>query len=540
MRSRAVKRISDVRLLKTHQFPEDSGPLAHPVRPAKYKEINNFYTATVYEKGAEVVRMLKTLVGDEAFREGMDLYFDRHDGDATTIEAFIACFAEASGRDLSQFFRWYEQAGTPKVTVASTYDPDAKTLTLDLEQFIAPLPVQPSADPAVIPLKFGLLDETGQDVPVGKVDGAEVEGDILVFDKARQTVTFHGLDGPALPSLGRGFSAPIRLEQDLGTSELLFLARHDTDAFNRWQAIQTLSTRELILLTDCVRESRPPAPDADLVGAYGDLLADTALEPAFRALALTLPTELDIARELGQTVDPDAIHTAHLAFRTAVAKAHQPAFQAASEVHDSGTFSPDAASAGKRALANKALSYLAHCSEAGTADLVAERFDAANNMTDRIAALTLLVHHDLPGADQALKSYRERHSNAPLAMDKWFQAQATAPQETCLDRLQQLTADPLYDATNPNRIRALVQGFAMGNPTQFARKDGAGFAFVTDAALTIDRKNPQVASLLLTSFRSWRSLEPDRAKQAEEALKRVARTEKLSRDSADIVERCLK
>jgi len=540
MRSRAVKRISDVRLLKTHQFPEDVGPLAHPVRPVKYKEINNFYTATVYEKGAEIVRMLKTILGDGAFRKGMDLYFERHDGDATTIEAFIACFAEAAQRDLSQFFRWYEQAGTPKVTVASSYDPDAKTLTLDLDQSIAPLPVQPSAEPAVIPLKFGLLDGTGRDATLGKIEGAEVEGDVLILDKARQTVTFHGMETPVLASLGRGFSAPVRLEQDLSTSDLLFLARHDTDAFNRWQAIQTLSTRELIRLTDDVRKAGDPVPDPDLAGAYGDLLADADLEPAFRALALTLPTELDIARELGQSVDPDAIHAAHLALRTAIARANTAALRAASQDQDKGPFSPDAASAGRRALANRALSYLAHCGEPEIEDLVAGRFDAANNMTDRIAALTLLVHHGMAGADRALQSYRERHSGAPLAMDKWFQAQATAPQATCLDRLNKLTADPLYDAANPNRIRALVQGFAMGNPTQFARKDGAGFAFVTDAAQAIDRRNPQVASLLLTSFRSWRSLEPARARKAEEALKRVSETKDLSRDSADIVERCLK
>ncbi|GGB63104.1 aminopeptidase N [Roseibium aquae] len=539
MRSRAVKRISDVRLLKTHQFPEDAGPLAHPVRPRKYKEINNFYTATVYEKGAEIVRMLKTWLGDGAFRDGMNLYFRRHDGEATTIEAFIACFQEASGKDLTQFFRWYEQAGTPKVTVRSAYDRKAMTLTLHLNQTIPPLPGQPSAQPAVIPLRFALLDERGQEVIPARIDGAEVRGDVLTLDRARQTVTFHGIDRPVLPSLGRGFSAPVQLELDQNTQDFLFLASHDADPFNRWQSLQTLSTRELIRLTGHIRAGEPAEPDRDLVQAFGGVLGDDALEPAFRALALTLPTELDIARELGQSVDPDAIHAAQRLLLKAIATAHSTAFETAAASPVPGPYSPDAKAAGQRALVNKALGYLALTGGEETARLIARRFEQADNMTDRIAALTLLVHHDLADAPKALDAFRKRHAGSPLAMDKWFQVQATAPSGATLARLRALTRDPLYDASNPNRIRALVQSFAMGNPTQFARKDGAGFAFVADSALAIDGRNPQVASMLLTSFRSWRSLETARAKAAESILKRVFETGNLSRDSADIVERCL-
>ncbi|SHL66103.1 aminopeptidase N [Roseibium suaedae] len=540
MRSRAVKRISDVRLLRSHQFPEDAGPLAHPVRPRQYTEINNFYTATVYEKGAEVVRMLKTLLGDDGFRKGMDLYFQRHDGDATTIEAFLACFSEATSTDLGQFARWYEQAGTPLVTVKSQFDATAQELTLDITQSIAPLPGQATSQPAVIPIRFGLIGQDGADVTASRITGAEVRGDVLLLTKASQKVTFHGLEHRPVLSLLRGFSAPVRLEAHQNLADLTFLARHDSDPFNRWQAVQTLATQELIRLTHEAHKKGSLEVDDRLVEIFGTILSDQGLDPAFKALALDLPGEADIAREIGKNVDPDAIHAARMAFRSAIGAAHLAAFHALlADAPQEGTFSPDAASAGKRALAAQALGYFADAGTPAAPDKVWHAFQQANNMTDRIGALTLLVHRNLPRAEQALADFRSRHSDNSLAMDKWFTVQATTPAKDGLERVKALTAHPLFDMTNPNRMRSLIQAFATGNHVQFARKDGEGFAFIADCVMTLDPRNPQVAARLLTCFRSWRSLEGERSKHAEKALLRISAMEKLSRDCRDIVDRCL-
>lgn len=539
MRSRPVKRIADVRLLKAHQFPEDAGPLAHPVRPKSYKEINNFYTATVYEKGAEVVRMLKTLLGDDGFRRGMDLYFERHDGEATTIEAFLTCFSEAAATDLGQFARWYDQAGTPKVSVKSHYDSPAQTLTLTFGQSIPPLPDQDTSEPSVIPLRFALMDPDGGEMVPKHITGATIQHDVLLLEDERQTVSFSGLPKPPTVSLLRGFSAPVRLEFDQSVEEHLFLARHDTDPFNRWQAIQNVATQELMRLTQAARTGRTLETDTRLVSAFGDIAENADLDPAFRAQALTLPSELDIARDLGRDVDPDAIHAAHRNLSRAIADTNEAQLKAAAAAPPNGPFSPDAASAGRRALSNKALTYLAASSDPEAASLVRARFETANNMTDRMAALTVLVHLNLDGADEALTAFKQRHRGASLALDKWFQVQATAPRPDSIARLNELMRDPLYDAANPNRIRALVQSFATGNPTQFARADGSGFDLVAEAVIAIDPRNPQVASRLLTSYRSWRALEKTRAAQAEAALIRISKIGKLSRDSRDIVDRCL-
>ncbi len=540
MRSRPVKRIADVRLLKSHQFPEDAGPLAHPVRPKLYREINNFYTATVYEKGAEVVRMLKTLLGEKDFRAGMDLYLQRHDGEATTIEAFLTCFSEAAAADLGQFARWYDQAGTPQVDVKSHYDKVAHELTLELSQSIPPLPKQAKAEPSVIPLRFGLIGPNGADMPVGRVTGASIKGDVLIMDAARQKVVFHNVPNTPVLSLLRGFSAPVRLEQHQSVDELLFMAGHDSDPFNRWQVVQTLATRDLIHLTSAIRAGQQAEPNQALISAFGTTLADPDLDPAFVAQILDLPGEADIARDIGKDVDPDAIHAARDILRTAMGRAHYAALRDLIEENHTGeTFSPDAASAGKRALANRALTLCAASGSEDAAKLVADRFNGATNMTDRLAALTALVHQGLSGAEEALAHFRERYETTSLAIDKWFMVQATSTQGDGLERVQALTAHPLYDFTNPNRVRALIHAFATGNPTQFARADGAGFEFIADNALALDARNPQVASRLLTCFRSWRSLETGRAAQAEAALLRISSASNLSRDCRDIVDRCL-
>ncbi|MBN8180279.1 aminopeptidase N [Roseibium aggregatum] len=540
MRSRAVKRIADVRLLKSHQFPEDAGPLAHPVRPRTYHEINNFYTATVYEKGAEVVRMLQTLLGEQKFRAGLDLYFDRHDGEATTIEAFLSCFEEASSTDLEQFSLWYEQAGTPVVSVETEYDPDRKSFAVSLSQEIPPIAGQKSSKPAVIPLRFGLIGPNGEDMETGSVEGANVAGDVLVLDKAHQDVVFHNVAAAPVLSLLRGFSAPVRLNQPLHSEELLFQAAQDRDPFNRWQAVQTLAMQDLVRLAGLVRDGSEGTPSEDVIGVFASVLGETQLDEALRAQALTLPSEADVAQEIGKDVNPDAIHTARQMLRGAVAaRIASSLVPFITDQSAGGTFSPDAQAAGKRALANRCLHYYAVSGAADATDLVWSRFASADNMTDRLAALTLLVHDHMPREEEALAAYRERHKDSSLAMDKWFMTQATVPGNETLDRVKALMSDPSYDAGNPNRVRSLLQSFATGNPTQFARMDGAGFELIAESVLEIDKRNPQVASRLLTSFRSWRALDPQRSALAESALLRISACENLSRDSRDIVDRTL-
>ncbi|POF32359.1 aminopeptidase N [Roseibium marinum] len=541
MRSRPVKRIADVSLLKSHQFPEDAGPLAHPVRPRLYHEINNFYTATVYEKGAEVVRMLKTLLGGEEFRAGLDLYFQRHDGEATTIEAFLACFEDAAGIDLSQFALWYDQAGTPVVTVKTHHDPERQTFCVSLSQEIPPVPGQKSSKPAVIPLRFGLLGPNGEDMEItAPAEGARIAGDVIVLEKAQQEVTFRNIPSAPVLSLLRDFSAPVRLDHKLTLEELQFQAAQDSDPFNRWQAVQTLAMQDLVRLAGLIRKGQPGVPSEDVIRVFGSVLSDMSLDAQLKAQALTLPSEADIAQEIGKNVDPDAVHAARRLLRQAVSRQHGDAFLAVvTGLSGDGAYSPNAAAAGKRALSNRALYYYAATGSPDAAELVWERFSAADNMTDRLAALTLLVHDHMPRETEALDRYKARHETNSLAMDKWFMVQATAPGEETLAKVRALMSQPLYDAGNPNRVRALLQSFATGNPTQFARADGAGFELIAESILEIDKRNPQVASRLLTSFRSWRALDPQRSALAESALLRVSSCEDLSRDSRDIVDRTL-
>ena len=534
-RSRPVKRIADVRALKAAQFTEDSGPLAHPVRPETYREINNFYTATVYEKGAEVVRMLKTLLGAEGFRAGMDLYFERQDGKAATIEEFLAAFAEATGRDLSQFALWYRQSGTPTLRVASTYDAAAGTLRLDVAQELAPTPGQSEKLPMVIPLALGLVGPDGADLPL-TLGNSTVENGVLAVTEPSQSFLFTGLDARPVPSLNRGFRAPVNLVSDLTAEDRVFLAAHDSDAFNRFDALQGLA---LGLLKAGAREGTLPDPTA-LVGAAGGLLADPVLDAAFKAQALALPGESEIARELKSDVDPDAVYGVRTALRVALGRALEAQWAAAYAAGaGSIAFTPDAASAGRRALRNLCLDYLA---VTGTEDGIAKaqtQFTAADNMTDKVGALAVLVQHEGPEREAALAAFYEQFRADALVIDKWFMLQAQSPAPQTLDRIRALMQHDAFSLANPNRVRALVGAFAAGNPTQFNRADGEGHAFVTEVVLALDGRNPQVASRLLSAFKTWRQLEPVRRASAERALRTVAQTPGLSADVADIALRAL-
>ena len=540
MRSRPVKRIADVRTLRAAQFVEDSGPLAHPVRPAAYKEINNFYTATVYEKGAEVVRMMQTMIGREAFRAGMDIYFARHDGEAATVEQFIQCFADASGRDMSQFMRWYSQAGTPEVTVKTQFDAESGTYRITLKQTVPPTPGQAEKAPMVIPLRMGLLDKNGRELPIVPAEGGAIGGDVLMLDKAEQTLSFSGMADKPVLSINRGFSAPIKLTTDLSNADFALLARHDSDPFNRWQALQSTAIR---LLTDNVSRLRAggmPRADDNLIAALGAILNDESLEPAFIALALTPPGEGDIAREIGRDIDPDRIHLARQALREDIGIRLGAGLSFTYERLASGEpYSPDAASAGRRALRNVALDLMAATGSSPAITRAADQYAAADNMTDRMAALATLAQHEVPERAEALADFYKRYADNALVIDKWFSLQAASPHKSALDKVKALTGHPAFSFGNPNRVRALIGAFAQGNLMQFNRADGAGFAFVADSILAIDPKNPQLAARLATAFRTWRTLENGRRALAEAQLRRIKASPNLSRDLADIVERAL-
>lgn len=540
MRSRAVKRIADVRALRAAQFVEDAGPLAHPVRPETYREINNFYTATVYEKGAELVRMVQTLIGKEKFRAGMDLYFARHDGDAATVEQFIQCFADASGRDMTQFMRWYNQAGTPAVTAGGRFDPARKTFILECSQVIPATPGQASKAPMVIPLSIGLVEKDGRDLALRIADGRPLEGRPIVLAEQTARFEFVGIEERPVLSINRGFSAPINLQTDLATDDLVFLAANDSDPFNRWQALQTISMRLLLDNVAAARAGRPLRQDEGLAKALAAVLEDRTLEPAFVALALILPSEGDVAREIGKDIDPDAVFQARTALRADLGQRLGAALGAAYErMTGKDRYSPDAGSAGRRAFRNVALDLLTANGTPASIARAAEQYRGADNMTDRMAALSTLSLHDVPQRASALADFYDRYAGDALVVDKWFSLQAMIPHRDTLTQVRALTNHPAFSLANPNRVRSLIGAFAQGNTTQFNRSDGAGYDFIADTVLSLDQKNPQVSARLATAFRNWRTMEHARQAKAEGALRRIRAASPLSRDLSDIVDRAL-
>jgi aminopeptidase N len=539
-RSRAVDRISDVRGLRALHFVEDSGPLAHPVRPEIYHEINNFYTSTVYDKGAEVVRMIKTLLGPDLFRKGMDLYFTRHDGHAATVEQFVQCFADSSGRDFfPQFMRWYSQAGTPEIKIAPHYDARAKTYRLDVTQSIPPTPNQPTKQPMVIPLAIGLVGKAGADLPL-TLDGCPVSRGVIELKQPSQTYVFSEVAERPIPSINRGFSAPIKLSIPVEAEDLRFLAAHDSDPFNRWQAVQTLAMLLLRSNVAALRNGATARDDDGLMASLGAILVDEKLEPAFIALNLVPPSDADIAREIGHDVDPDAVFAARRKLRVAIGTRHAAALSSTYErMNTGGPYSPDAKSAGRRALKNVCLDLLAVTQDGAAIARALAQYTNADNMTDRMTALETLTQHDRPERAAALDDFYRRYADDPLIIDKWLALQAIIPEPATLDRVRALTGHPAFSMANPNRVRSLIGAFAQANHTQFNRLDGLGYDFVADIVLKLDPKNPQVAARIMGAFRSWRALEARRRQRAEATLRRVAATSNLSSDLHDIVARTL-
>ena len=547
-RSRAVKRIVDVRTLRAAQFPEDAGPLAHNVRPETYLEINNFYTPTVYEKGAEIIRMLKLLIGPDAFRKGMDLYFQRCDGTAAVVEDFLACFEETSHRDLTQFKRWYTQAGTPRLKVTAHYDETAQRLTLDFKQSTAPTNGQSEKYPVVIPVALGLIDENGAEIALvtppkdedGGASADETRRGVFEFTQITRRLVFEKVARRPVPSLMRGFSAPVNLDSPLSDDDLLTLLAHDSDMFNRWQAAQTCATRWMIRAVDAVRHGGTPDDAVKIAKALAAVLANFEMDPAFTAQAMILPSESDLAREIGEDVDPEAVHYARKILRAQIGRSLKDDLERVyHELGHTQAYSPDAVHAGRRALRNATLDLIAAGAPNKGVQLAAEQFRAANNMTDQIGALNVLSLIPGDAREAALDSFFRAHASDPLVTDKWFAIQAMIPEEATLVRVKRLMNHHAFSLTNPNRLRSLIGAFATGNLTRFNAADGSGYDLLVETVIAVDPKNPQVAARLLAAFRSWRSLEPGRRAFAEAALQRVAAVKDLSADVRDIAQRSL-
>lgn len=549
MRSRAVKRIGDVRTLRAAQFPEDAGPLAHSVRPDSYIEINNFYTATVYVKGAEVVRMVHTLIGAEAFRRGLDLYFERHDGQAVTTEDFLAAMADASDQNLDQFALWYDQAGTPEITVTDAYDQSAGIYSLSVEQSCPATPGQPDKKPLQIPLALGLLDQTGDEVRLklesDPVNAQSPETRLLQLNAPRQTFQFTGVSGRPIPSLMRGFSAPVKLKAPISDKDRAVLFSHDSDLFNRWEEGQQLA---LTLLLDAVgQHAASPEhadeitfPNSDLyVAAIGELLADVDPEHAFVAEAIQLPSEAYICDQL-DVVDVEAVHWAREYLRQTIAQRLFEPLLASYHTHNGNRpYSPDAADAGSRSLRNAALYFLTSLDDPEMLALCVEQYRNANNMTDRMAALTMLADIDHSARVEALEDFYDRWQKDALVVDKWFTIQATSALEDTLDTVEKLQSHDAFSLHNPNRVRALIGAFASGNALRFHRADGAGYRFLTDRVLELDELNPQVAARLLSPFGQWRRYDISRQALIKCQIERVLNKDGLSPGTYEIASKTL-
>ena len=546
--------------LRARQFREDAGPLAHPVRPESYVEINNFYTATVYEKGAEIVRMLHTLLGADLYYKAIDLYVERHDGQAATLEQFLDCFEAASGKDLGQFKLWWTQAGTPKVTVEERFLEQEGVFEVTLSQQIAPTPNQPQKKPQLLPLRLGLIDGSGVEIALPGPDGKRAQGGRLcVLDGPRKTWRFEGLkpgaaNRPVL-SLNRGFSAPVVIERkgmdaaQLNADRAALLA-HDSDPFSRWEAGRGLALDTILgVIADAESAQTDRAAAmadraARLATALGAALRDPALDPAFKALLFSLPGEDELAGEIANRdqgpADPDAVHAARTHVRLSLAEALQaPLLETYEAMATPGAYRPVAEDAGKRALKNIAMALLAQLRTPRTLALARRQFETADNMTDQMPALTTLVHVGAEGREEALAGFYNRWSEDALVLGKWFGLQATSPLEDALEHVATLTEHPAFEWRNPNKFRALIGAFAMGNTVNFHRKDGAGYRFVADWLIRLDPVNPQTAAKIAGAFETWRRYDEIRRELIKGELERILAVDGLSKDMTEIVTRIL-
>jgi aminopeptidase N len=551
MNSRTVKRIEDVAYLRTHQFAEDAGPMAHAVRPDSFMEISNFYTLTVYEKGSEVVRMLQTLLGAEGFRRGSDLYFARHDGQAVTCDDFIQAMqdansAEGQALDLSQFKRWYSQAGTPRLAVSEAYDPAAKTYRLSFRQDCPASPGQATKLPFVIPVELSLLDTQGRELPLRLVvEGAEaaVSTRVLSVVETEQSFTFVDIAERPLPSLLRGFSAPVKLSFPYSREQLQFLMRHDSDGFNRWDAGQQLAVQVLQELIGQVQRGEPLLLDQRLVEALRAVLTNESLDPAMVAEMLSLPSEAYLA-EISEVADVDAIHAAREFARKQLSEAlFEPLWQRYQDNRVASrqtAYVAQAAHFARRSLQNIALSYLLLSERPQVLAACLEQYEVADNMTERLAALACLVNSPFENERaQTLADFAEQFKANPLVMDQWFSVQAASGLPGGLQRVQQLMTHPAFTLSNPNKVRALIGAFAGQNLINFHAADGSGYRFLAEQVISLNASNPQIASRQLAPLTRWRKYDAPRQALMKAELERILASGELSSDVYEVVSKSL-
>jgi aminopeptidase N len=539
--ARPVERIGAVEFLRREQFPEDAGPMAHNVQPDEYLEINNFYTSTVYEKGAELIRMQHTLLGAERFRRGMDLYFERHDGMAVTCDDFVQAMQDASGVDLAQFRRWYAQAGTPEIIVRGTHDAATQTYRLDVEQRTPPTPGQADKPPLHIPFAVGLVDAEGRDIPLRLAGEAAPVGTTRVLElrEARATFRFAGIASPPVPSLLRGFSAPVKVDFPYTDAELAFLAAHDSDAVCRWDAAQQCYARAILALARDNRDRRPLAVPPALAGIVEALLADRVSDPALIALALAPPDACYVAA-LEPVLDAEGVVTARAYLVHELAAALRETFERVyreRRVH--ARYAPSNDQTGRRRLANLCLRYLGSIDDPSARAIAVAHFDAADNMTDTFAALVALKDGVTAERDALFSRFESRWRDEPLVLDKWFALEAGAERADALDRVQSLLAHPRFNARNPNRVRSLVGAFTLRNFARFHARDGGGYAFAADQVLALDATNPQLAATVAGAFNLWKRFAQPRRGLMQAALQRIAAAPGLSPDVTEVVTRTL-
>lgn len=537
MGSRGVKRIEDVRLLRGHQFAEDSGPMAHPVRPDSYIEINNFYTVTVYEKGAEVVRMLHRLLGPESYRAATDLYFQRHDGEAVTTDDFVRCMEQAGGRDLTQFKRWYSQAGTPELHVSGSYDEQGRVYTLSIEQSTPPTPGQPDKLPLHLPFAVGLLDSKGKDLPL-RLEGEQLVADttrVLELSQGSQSFRFLDVPQPPVPSLLRGFSAPVKLVYPYTDAELMFLMAHDSDGFNRWDAAQRLLQRILLQ-----RVANPEAAlPSDFIAAFRQALTDADADKALLAEVLTLPSESYLGDQMEQ-VDVDGIHHSREGLKRLLATELRSEFLELFHANrEQGGYDIEPASIARRSLKNLCLDYLVQLGDDVSLGLCVEQYQQQRSMTDVMAALGLVVDGESCERDGLLIDFYQRWRGEPLVLDKWFSVQASSKRTDTLEQVQRLTRHPDFSMTNPNRVRSLVGVFCSANQVRFHSSDGAGYQFLVDRVLELDALNPQVAARMLRLMTRWRRYDQSRQQLMRDQLQRVLTAGSVSKDLFEIASKSL-
>ena len=540
IRSRAVKRIQDVRTLRARQFPEDQGPLSHPVRPSSYIEINNFYTPTVYEKGAEICRMIKTLIGSEAFRKAMDLYFERHDGQAATVEDFVACMADASGRDFKQFFKWYEQAGTPNVSVRGSYDAPAKAFDVTVTQSTPRLSGQKKKTPFHMPLALGLVGPDGKDMPLQLEGAGPLPHAVVELTKARHTFRFTDIAHKPVLSINRGFTAPVALKTNLNSAELLFLMGHDCDPFNRWEAAQSLAKNLIVKTVAYMSAGKKPPSVTGFAKALALILADEQVDDAFKALVLVLPSEAEIAALIGHDVDSDAVHLAREQVRSLLAKKLLKPLKAAfARTSEIGDYKPDTKSSALRAMHYTALNLIAAANADAAVALIRKELKSVSNMTAETGALSAMLGLARPEREAMLNEFYTRHKSDPLIIDKWFNMNAVISGSGSVQRIQRLLVHPDFKLSTPNRVYALIGGFSSGNVSGFNAADGSGYRLVADVIVALNAINPQVASRMATGFRSWRLYNALRQSHAVTEMQRILATPNLSRDVFEIITRTL-